>query len=381
MFNRLPPAQTVPGDHRHQQKGDHNMNVKKITMLAFAWALLIGSQSWASSGQSNMDQYAYLTQDSISLVGNDLELNGVTATIDEVQNRIKAAYSVHVGAYNPDFSQLMALLKIVKDSGIRDQLVILDLFSNKGCENEGVRHLFSTAKSEKESGLESVRLLTLETDGQLLLSDKPIELADLTELLSAEEIVAFHCIGSFQFSRVYEVLQTLDPSSISDFRLVVQGRQQLRVQAKVVEILDDETEKLLSSPLCTTKPGGMVSIGVKEMQSQTEEDIYQQNGGSGGGVSLKVLPQVIGCYIRVTGSISIKRVDRYEAFKLNDESILNYTAETTVIPFAYVFDKETDTIKSDPIDIGGKKYACYITAFHVSNQGEKISAIKQSPSR
>jgi len=354
--------------------------MKILRGICVALALLIGSQSWASTGQSNMDSYAHLTQDSIALVGNDLAWNGVPATADEIQSKITSSYSLQVSAYNPEFNQLMTLLQIVKDSGIEDRLILLSFFEEEGVDSEksnDVHDLFTPDKAKIESASEPMTVLKLENDGQLLLSDEPVELADLAERLSADDNVGFWCIGSFQFSRVYEVLQAFNHPARPHLRLTIQLRQQIMVKAKVVEILDDGTENILSAPFMTTESGYMASMGVRDTQPQDEDDLYQQNGRSGGGVSLKILPQAIGNYIKVSGSVSLKRVKGSEAFKLDNEPIHNYSAETIVIPFAYALDEDTDTVTSDPIVIGDKKIVISIQAYPVSETGERISSLGQ----
>lgn len=347
------------------------MKVRLRKFLVFT--LLISSLNSTSAEQSNIEQYAYMTQDSIDLVEDVLKWNGSAVTIDEMGSLIKSTYSLTVGAYNPEFSQLLAVLKVVKDSGIEDRLITLNLHSEKGAGGADEIDLFTPKKKEKKAKSEPETWLRLEETGQLLLSGEPIELTDLTERVTDDEPISFVCIGPSKPSQIYEVFQALNQSSRPHIRFIVELRRMVELKAEVVEIQDDGTEKKLSSPRISTKSGNVASMGVREKQPESKEDLYQQNGRSGGGVSFTVFPQVIGDYIKVTGSISVKRIKGSEAFKIDNQSMRNYSTETIVIPFAYVFDKDTDTVEFNPVEIGGKKIVCRLQAFHVSDQGKRIS--------
>jgi hypothetical protein len=295
--------------------------------------LFIGFSCGASAKQSNFGEYEYLTQDSISLVQDVLEWNGEESTDEEIQSLIKSSYSLHIRAYDPDYTKLLTVLKIVKDSGIEDQLIVLNL--------HGVCGFGQTAVHDQVS------------------EDDPVTIAG---------------IGPSQFSRVYEELLALNLPTRSPVVLLVELRQLVEIKAEVVEILDDGAETILSSPMIGTKPGNISTLGVQDIQSGTKDDLYQQNGRSGGGTSFRVLPQFIGDHIKLTGSISMKRIKETEAFKVEQEPMCNYSTETITIPFAYVFDKNTDSVELDPIEIGGKKIICRLQAYRMSDQGKRIGS-------
>lgn len=293
--------------------------------------LLIVFLSGAYAKQSNIEGYEYLTQDYISLTKDVLEWNGEKTSIDEIKSLAKSAYSLHVRAYDPNFSKLMAVLKVVKDSEIEDQLIMLNLYGE--CVPEDV------TKANATKG----------------------------------EAVSYAEFAPSQFSKIYEDLCALPLPHHGLINFMVEVRQLVQIEAEVVEFLDDGSEKKLSSPKITTKPGNVSSMGVRDTQPEIKNDPYQQNNRSGGGVSFKVLPQFIGDYIKLTGSISLKRTKGAEAFTVGEESIHNYSTETITIPIAYVFDKSTDSVEFDPIEVGGKKIVCRLQAFRVSDQGKRIS--------
>jgi len=294
-------------------------------------ALLISSLSATSARQSNIEKHDYLTQDSISLIENEIKWNGKNTTTQEISELIKSSYSVSIRAGDPNFKKLQTILQIVKDSGIDDQLIMLNLHGECGFNDAPV--------GQKPKG-------------------KPITLFG---------------IGSSQFSNFYKDFQEVNILTYRPVNLVAELRQLVEIKAELIEILDDGRERELSAPRITTRPGNISSLGVRAKQSQQKTDIYQQNERTGGGISFNVFPQFIGDYIKLSGSISMKKVGGEEAFTLGEESIQNYSTETITIPFVYIFDKNTDSVEFDPIDVGGKKLVCRLQAYRVSDQGKRIS--------
>lgn len=361
--------------------------IVRLVVMGIAMSSVTAMESRAEENH-DLDWYAHAVQDVITYYGDDttnqvmdlfsdqetpviedthvrmLDFNGEKTSIVELAEQLKESDSVCL--YGADFGkqnglamELADILMLIGETGIDDQFINLSM------------EYLPRQKSE------DFDLIRIASDGTLTLSGNPVELSDLAGLLSADRKVGIESVSSKPppFSAFLEVVQSIGSKNVHHI-FVPNRDQQVQISAKVFQINEDGSEKVLSSPMFTAQPGFEAKIGVVSSNNGSDQfrgshDPFHQEDLGNLGVRFSGLPELIGDHLRVSGVIELVRSTdpRQEVFKQGDIPIYSYSVSKHVVPFSAVLAPGQEYVEFPAASINGKKTIFRLSADIVDGMG------------